>query len=161
MLAGRAMEVTRASLILRVAPADARFRATASLVGTLRQARVSDVSDLAAPSSADVIFEVVVEGLLAVDLPDAGDDTVRTVAAAAAAHAAGMPDLTRVGVRLVGALVVAVCLVPAGGHLARLPARRRGRLLTRVGRLPVVGEYVRLARGVGLVCYYDRAARDR
>ena len=128
---------------------------------TVRQARVSDVSDLAAPSSADLLFEVVVEGLLAVDLPDAGDDTVRAAAAAAAVHAAGMPDVTRLGVRLVGALVVGACLLPAGGHLARLPARRRGRLLTRVGRLPVMGEYIRLARGVGLVCYYDRAAPDQ
>ena len=128
---------------------------------TIRQARVADVSDLAVPRSADSLFGVVVEGLLAVDLPDVEADIVRAVAAAAAAHAAGMPDLTRFGVRLAGVLLVSSCLVPAGGHLARLPARRRGRLLARVGRLPLVGEYVRLARGIGLVCYYDRAAPDQ
>ena len=93
-----------------------------------------------------------------VDLPDAGDDTIRAVAADAAALAAGMPDLTRLGVRVAGALLWSACLVPARGRLARLPAQRRGRLLVRVARLPLVGEYLRLARGIGLVCYYDRAA---
>ena len=119
------------------------------------------MSDLAVPCSADSLFEVVVEGLLAVDLPDAGDDTIRAVAADAAALAAGMPDVTRLGVRLAGALLWSACLVPARGHLAQLPAQRRGRLLARVGRLPVVGEYLRLARGIGLVCYYDRAAAEQ
>jgi len=132
-----------------------------ALVVAIRQARVRSVSDLAAPRSTDRLFEVVVEGLLVVDLPDAGDDTIRAVAADAAALAAGMPDLTRLGVKVAGALLWSACLVPARGRLARLPAQRRGRLLVRVGRLPLVGEYLRLARGIGLVCYYDRAAAER
>ena len=132
-----------------------------ALVVAIRQARVRSVSDLAAPRSTGRLFEVVVEGLLVVDLPDAGDDTIRAVAADAAALAAGMPDLTRLGVRVAGALLWSACLVPARGPLARLPAQRRGRLLVRVARLPLVGEYLRLARGIGLVCYYDRAARHR
>jgi len=103
------------------------------------------------------VFEVVVEGLLALDMPDADGATTRAVAAAAAAHAAGMPDLARLGVRMAGAMLVTICLLPARGHLARLPPRRRGRLLDRFARVPVAGEYVRLARGIGLVCYYDRA----
>jgi hypothetical protein len=86
---------------------------------------------------------------------------VLAVAAAAAEHATGMPDLTRLGVGVAGTLLWAACLLPARGHLARLPAQRRGRLLARVGRLPLVGEYLRLARAIGLVCYYDRAALDR
>jgi hypothetical protein len=104
---------------------------------------------------------VVVEGLLAVDLPDADRDTVRIAAAAAAAHADGMPDLQRLGVRVAGALLWSVCLLPARGQLTRLPPGQRGRLLTRLTRLPIVGEYVRLARGVGLVCYHDKAALER
>ena len=127
----------------------------------VRQARVGSVSDLATPRSTLPLFEVVVEGLLAVDLPDADSDTVRSVAAAAAAHAAGMPDLTRLGVRVAGALLWSACLVPARGRLSRLPPRQRGRLLTRLNRLPLVGEYVRLARGLGLVCYHDSAALER
>ena len=121
-------------------------------------ARVAGVSDPTAPGRSRSVFEVVVEGLLAVDLPDAEDATIRSVAATAATYAAGMPDLTRLGVRMAGAAVVVICLLPAGGHLDRLPATSRGRLLERFGRLPVAGEYVRLARGVGLVCYYDRPA---
>ena len=53
---------------------------------------------------------------------------------------------------------VVVCLLPARGHLARLQAGRRGRLLAGLGRYPLVGEYVRLARGLGLVSYYDLVA---
>jgi hypothetical protein len=108
--------------------------------------------------SSDRLLEAVVEGLLTVDVPEAGSDAVRAAASAAAAHAAGMPDLTRLGVRVVGALVVLLCVLPAKGHLARLPAERRGRVVARLGRLPLAGEYVRLARGIGLVSYYDRAA---
>jgi hypothetical protein len=104
------------------------------------------------------VFEVVVEGLLAVDFPDVEGAITRGVAAAAAAHATGMPDLTRLGVRMAGAALVAICLLPAHGHLGRLPPARRGRLLDRFGRLPVAGEYIRLARGLGLVCYYERLA---
>ena len=122
------------------------------------EVRVWLVSDATLGRSPDRVLQVVIEGLLTVDLPDAEPGTVRAVAADAAAHAAGMPDLTRFGVRIVGALVLVTCVLPAGGHLARLPARRRGRMLGRVGRLPLLGEYMRLARGVGLVCYYERAA---
>jgi len=116
------------------------------------------VSNPTAPGPSRSVFEVVVEGLLAVDMPDEEGATTRSVAATAATYAAGMPDLTLLGVRMAGAAVVLICLVPARGHLARLPPVRRGRLLGRFGRLPVVGEYLRLARGVGLVCYYDRVA---
>ena len=123
----------RASLILAVAAG------SRALVVAIRQARVRSVSDLAAPRSTGRLFEVVVEGLLVVDLPDAGDDTIRAVAADAAALAAGMPDLTRLGVRVAGALLWSACLVPARGHLARLPAQRRGRLLVRVGQAPPGG----------------------
>ncbi len=104
------------------------------------------------------LFEVVVEGLLAVDVPDADASTRAAVAAEAAAHAAGMPDLTWSGVRLAGAALVVLCLPWARGHLERLPPECRGRVLGRFGRLPVVGEYLRLARGVGLACYFDRVA---
>ena len=119
--------------------------------------RVCVVSDATLGRSPDRVLQVVIEGLLAVDVPDADAATLRAVAAAAAAHAAGMPDLTRLGVRMVGALILVACFLPAGGHLARLPTQRRGRLLARFGRLPLFGDYIRLARGVGLVCYYERA----
>ena len=93
-----------------------------------------------------------------VNIPEADGDILRAAASAAAVQAGGMPDLTRLGVRLVGTLVVAICLLPARGNLARLPAERRGRLVAKLGRLPFVGEYVRLARGLGLVSYYDMVA---
>ena len=114
------------------------------------------MSDPTAPGRSRSVFEVVVEGLLAVNLPDVEGATTRSVAATAATYAAGMPDLTQLGVRMAGAAVVVICLLPARGHLDRLSATSRGRLLERFGRLPVAGEYIRLARGVGLVCYYDR-----
>jgi hypothetical protein len=119
------------------------------------------VSDAVPVRSPDHILEIVVEGLLAVDLPEAGDDEIREAAAAAAAHAAGMPDLSRVGIRFAGVVLVSACVVPARGHLAGLPSRRRGQLLAQLGGLPFVGEYLRLARGLGLVCYYDRVAGHR
>lgn len=107
--------------------------------------------------TVDPLFRVVVEGLVTIDQPGADEATIGAVADEAAAHAAGMPDLTRFGVRMTGALLVVACLLPARGHLSRLPAGRRGQVLARMVGLPLVGEYVRLARGVGLVCFYDRA----
>ncbi len=118
-------------------------------------ARVRDVSNPAPGRSRDRLLEAVIEGLLTWEVPGAADDDVRAAARLAAEHAAGMPDLSRFGVRVAGAATVAVCLLPARGHLARLPAGRRGRLVAGLGRFPLVGEYVRLARGVGLVSYYD------
>jgi hypothetical protein len=108
--------------------------------------------------SPDRILQAVIEGLLAVDVPEGDGTIVRAAASAAAVQAGGMPDLTRLGVRVMGTLLVAVCLLPARGHLARLPAVRRGRLVARWGRYPLTGEYVRLARGLGLVSYYDLVA---
>ena len=108
--------------------------------------------------SPDRILEAVIEGLLAVDVPEADGTIVRAAASSAALQAGGMPDLTRLGVRLVGTLLVAVCLLPARGHLGRLPARHSGRVVARWGRFPLLGEYVRLARGLGLVSYYDLVA---
>ena len=119
------------------------------------RATVRDVSTPALVRFPDRTLEAVIEGLLVIDLPEVDGDILRAAASAAAVQAGGMPDLTRVGVRLVGALVVAVCLLPARGHLGRLPAGRRGRLVARLGRFPLVGDYVRLARGLGLVAYYD------
>jgi hypothetical protein len=107
------------------------------------------------------VFEVVVEGLLALDLPDVDAATARAVAAAAADHAAGMPDLNGVAVRAAGAALVLLCLLPARGHLAGLRPTSRGRLVDRFVRLPVVGDYVRLARGLGLACYYELASSGR
>jgi hypothetical protein len=104
-------------------------------------------------------FEVVVEGLLALDLPEADAATIRDAAAAAAGHASGLPDLTAFGVRAAEVALATLCSVPARGDLAGLPPGRRGEVVGRFARLPVIGEYVRLARGLGLACYYDRAAR--
>ena len=114
-----------------------------------------DVLEPASVRSPDRLLEAVVEGLLAADLPEADPGVLRVAASAAATQASGMPDLTWLGVRLVGGLLVALCLLPARGHLARLPAARRGRLVARLVRLPLVGEYVRLARGLGLASYYE------
>lgn len=116
------------------------------------------MSNPAPARSRDRLLEAVIEGLLTWEVPGAGDDDVRAAASLASDHAAGMPDFNRFGVRVAGAVAVAVCLLPARGHLARLPAGRRGRLVARLGPFPLVGEYVRLARGMGLVAYYDVAA---
>ena len=130
----------------------------ATAAGPGSRATVRGVSTPALVRSPDRILEAVIEGLLAVDVPEVDGAILRAAASAAAAQAGGMPDITRLGVRLVGTLLVAVCLLPARGHLARLPAGRRGRLVARWGRFPLLGEYLRLARGLGLVSYYDLVA---
>ncbi len=130
----------------------------ATAAGPGSRATVRGVSTPALVRSPDRILEAVIEGLLAVDVPEVDGTILRAAASAAAAQAGGMPDITRLGVRLVGTLLVAVCLLPARGHLARLPAGRRGRLVARWRRFPLIGEYVRLARGLGLVSYYDLGA---
>ena len=70
----------------------------------------------------------------------------------------GMPDLEWTGVRVVGALLIAGCVLQARGRLDRLPPHPRGVLLNRIGRLPVTSQYIRLARGLGLASYYERVA---
>ena len=155
MLAGRSVDdVTRASLILDDQMASSRYRNWwPSPVG--QAARVRDVSNPAPGRSRDRLLEAVIEGLLTWE-SGGRRRRVRAAARLAAGHAAGMPDLSRFGVRVAGAATVAVCLLPARGHLARLPAGRRGRLVAGLGRFPLVGEYVRLARGVGrYFSYYD------
>ena len=108
----------------------------AAAAGPGSRATVRDVSTPAPVRSPDRILEAVIEGLLAVDVPEVDGTILRAAASAAAVQAGGMPDLTRLGVRLVGTLVVAVCLLPARGHLARLPAETPRPLGDQAGTLP-------------------------
>ena len=69
-----------------------------------------------------------------------------------------MPDLTRLGVRrrVRRPSRSACCL--RGGTWPDCPPGAAAAWWPGWGRFPLIGEYVRLARGLGLVSYYDVVA---
>jgi len=75
----------------------------------------------------------------------------------------GMPDTLRLGVRTAAGVCGVLLVALGGGRLRRLPDARRRAAVSRLAGLPlpVVGEYVRMVRGLGLVSVYEgRSSTD-
>lgn len=99
---------------------------------------------------------------LAHDVPAA---TPRDVAAAAAYvddSVASMPDVTRAGVHLASAAAYVALSVIGGAPYRRQTPERRARSAYTLGRvrLPVVAEFNRLTRGLGIVGAYESRSRS-
>jgi hypothetical protein len=69
----------------------------------------------------------------------------------------GMPDTLRLGVRTAAGVCGGLLAALGGGRFRRLPDARRRAAVSRLAGLPlpVVGEYVRMVRGLGLVSVYE------
>jgi hypothetical protein len=91
------------------------------------------------------------------DIPDATEDEIEAAAAKVVASIESMPDVTRFGVRVtataLNAALTAYCRAPFG----RLPAERQQVAANRLAgiSLPILSEFVRLTRGLGIVSVYE------
>jgi hypothetical protein len=99
----------------------------------------------------------VTQALVAVDVPQAGQDEVEAAGRYVEESIQEMPDTLRFGVRTAGVLCGGLLAVLGRGRFSRLPEARRRAAVSGLARLslPVVGEYVRLSRGLGLVAVYE------
>ena len=108
-----------------------------------------------APSGS--IPALVAASLLVVDMPDSTWDEREAAARYVDDSVAAMPDFTRFGVRVAGAGAYGVLCVLAGGSFRNRPERQRARLAARLTGvpLPVLGEFGRLTRGLGLAAVHE------
>jgi hypothetical protein len=108
-------------------------------------------------NSARSLPFLLTQALVRNDIPDATYDEVEAAAAQVAASIAKMPDVTRLGVRVTATALNAALSAYSGRPFSRLPVERQQVLATRLSRtsLPVLTEFVRLTRGLGIVSVYE------
>lgn len=96
--------------------------------------------------------------LLVHDVPDSTVEERDLAGRYVADSVAAMPDFTRFGVRVTGAVVYVVLSLLAARPFRSLPERRRTAVALKLTRfsVPLLGEFVRLTRGLGLVAVYER-----
>jgi hypothetical protein len=108
-------------------------------------------------SSSRSLPFLLTRALVRNDIPDASDDEVEAAAAKVQASIDAMPDVTKLGLRLTStALNVALtaCLREPYG---RLSPERQQAIANRLAdtSLPILTEFVRLTRGLGIVSVYE------
>lgn len=101
---------------------------------------------------------LVTESLLRHDLPASTWEERDAAARYVDDCVAAMPDFTRFGVRVAGAAAYSVLCVMARGSYRRRSEHERARLAARLASvpLPVLGEFGRLTRGLGLVAVHEQ-----
>lgn len=101
---------------------------------------------------------LVATALLAHDLPDSSPAERESAARYVDDSLRAMPDVTRAGVRIASAGVYVVLSLMGAAPYRRLRLERQAQLADRITRvrLPLVGEFGRLARGLGLVSVIER-----
>jgi hypothetical protein len=92
-----------------------------------------------------------------IENPDFRPDEARAAGRFAESRVDCMPDPTRWGVRLIGVALRMSCVVRVRRSFMKASPQQREILVRSVAgvRLPIVGEYVRLARGLALAGYYN------
>ncbi len=105
---------------------------------------------------------LVATALLAHDLPDSAPEEREEAARYVDDSVAAMPDVTRAGVRVASVAVYAALSVLGRGSFRGLSARRQSDLVARLAAvpLPILGEYARLTRGLGLVGVFENRHRQ-
>lgn len=103
---------------------------------------------------------LVAAALLAHDVPDSTAEERDLASRHVADSVSAMPDFTRFGVRVTGGVVYAVLSVLALAPYRSVPERRRTEVALKLTRysIPLLGEFVRLTRGLGLVALHERRA---
>ncbi len=108
-------------------------------------------------SSSRSLPFLLTRALVRNDIPDVTDVEVEATAAKVQASIDLMPDITRFGVRLTStaleAALTACCHAPFG----RLSPERQRAIANRLAdtSLPVLTEFIRLTRGLGIVSVYE------
>lgn len=100
---------------------------------------------------------LVAAALLAHDLPDSAVVEREAAARYVDDSVTAMPDVTRAGVKIASAAVYAALSVMGRAPYRRLSPDRQSQLAVRVARvpLPIIGEFSRLTRGLGLVGVFE------
>lgn len=114
------------------------------------------------PSAPGSVPALVATALLAHDLPGSTPDERDAAARYVDDCVDAMPDFTRFGVKVSGAAVYLALSAMGRTSYRRLPEADRARLAARLMNtsLPILGEFGRLTRGLGLVGVHEaRAAR--
>jgi hypothetical protein len=123
------------------------------------------MTDLTADGSRrDSIPALVAAALLAHDLPDSTPGERDAGRRYVDASVAAMPDVTRVGVGAASVAVYAALSVLGGRPFRRQSPVRQSELAARLAgvRLPILSEFNRLTRGLGLVGVFEaRYAQPR
>ena len=117
------------------------------------------------PTRGYSIPALVATALLAHDLPDSSPAEREAAARYVDDSVTAMPDVTRAGVRLASGAVYAALSLLGRSPFRRLDLGRQSVLAARVAAvpLPILGEFSRLTRGLGLVGVFEsrnRPARD-
>ena len=109
-------------------------------------------------TAGESVPALVARSLLAVTLPDSTREEREDAGRYVEDSVAAMPDFTRFGVKVAGAATYGLLCVLARGSYRARPERDRGRLAERLAgvSLPVLGEFGRLTRGLGLVAVHER-----
>lgn len=115
-------------------------------------------ADAAPPRSLAALVAVA---HLARDAPDASPRELATAAGYVDTCVADMPDVTRAGVRLASAAAyVALSLIGGAPYRRQVPEQRaRGAQILGRANLPMISEFNRLTRGLGLVAVYEARSR--
>jgi hypothetical protein len=104
-----------------------------------------------------VLARDVTRALVSVDVEQVGPHEVDAAGRYVQESIENMPDTLRFGVRTAGTACLGLLTVLGRGRFSGLPEARRREAVSGLARLslPVVGEYVRLVRGLGLVSVYE------
>jgi hypothetical protein len=91
------------------------------------------------------------------DIPDATEDEVVAAAAKVVDSIESMPDVTRYGVRVTATVLNAALTTYCRAPFGCLPAERQQVVANRLAgnSLPILSEFVRLTRGLGIVSVYE------
>ena len=108
-------------------------------------------------SSSRSLPFLLTRALVRNDIPDATDDEVEAAAAKVQASIESMPDVTRFGVRITATALDAGLTAYLGESFGRLSQKRQQALAIRLAdtSLPILTEFVRLTRGLGIVSVYE------
>jgi len=105
---------------------------------------------------------LVATALLAHDLPGSTVDEQTLAANYVDDSVAAMPDVTRAGVRMASAAVYVALSVMARAPYRRVDRQQQSQLAAKLAGvpLPILGEFSRLTRGLGLVGVYEHRNRE-
>lgn len=104
---------------------------------------------------------LVATALLAHDLPGSTEQERLVAARYVDDSVAAMPDVTRAGVRLASAAVYVALSAMARAPFRRVGPRRQSKVAATLADvpLPILGEFSRLTRGLGLVGVFEHRNR--
>jgi hypothetical protein len=114
-------------------------------------------------SSSRSLPFLLTRALVRNDIPDATDDEVEAAAARVQASIESMPDFTRFGVRVTAAALDVALIVYCGEPFGHLAPKRQQVLANRLAgtSIPVLTEFVRLTRGLGIVSVFESRTPPR